>query len=516
MSSEENTSNTRQVVRGASITFLGMIFQLGMSFVSGIIVTRMIGPSAYGVFSLARTLCESVTIFTKLGFDIGIVRYFGENVATGRAESNARFLKLVLTVVLGLSLIPVLAIYLGGGVLLERNVYKYPDFAQVMMAMILSVPFMALTQVLGGAFRGTLRIRPRVIAELFMQPSARLLIIVFLFLLGWRLWAAIVGTVLSFAIVTAYLLVLAKRGFFRRAERTVTASPESALPWRELVTVGKYSIVISLTVAVAMLLAKADIIMLGYFSSADQVGQYAVMQMIVGLILLSNAALNQAVAPMLARLHKEGNSVEMRRLIHQHARWVMITSLPMFLIIAAFGAHILRIFGNEFAVESSALALLALAQLVLAVLSSAGFMLSMTGRHMLEFYTMFIALVCNIVLNYLLIPEMGIMGAAIGTLSAVVLANVLRSMQVYKVHGFFPVGKEAVMPFLIGVGSFVGMLTATRYFEGGQSLSHAVLMSAAFVLIYIVLVVKFGLNREDRLLLDKIMVRLGLKRGAMP
>lgn len=510
--SGKNSDNTNLVVvKGATVTFAGMIFQLVMSFVSGIIITRVIGPAEYGIFSIARTLCESLTIFTKAGFDIGIVRYFGENTGLDNAEGNARFLQLVLATVLCLSLVPVIAVCFGGGLLLKRYVYQYQDFNLVMMVMVLSVPFMTLIQVLGGAFRGSLQIRPRVVAELFMQPTVRLAIIILLFLVGWRIWAAITGTVLSFVIATVYLIIIANHAFFNKGGGNKNHTRRK-LPWRDLVIVGKYSMVISLTVAVSTLLAKTDIIMLGYFSSSEQVGQYAVIQMVVVLIGLFNGALNQAVAPLFAQLYKNGDREEMRRIIHQHTRWVVITSVPIFLIIACFGNQFMSIFGKGFVVETSAIALLALSQLVIAVLSSAGFMLSMTGRHMLEFYTMLAALICNVVLNYILIPKFGIVGASIGTLTAVILANVLRSLQVYKVHGVFPVGKEVVWPLLIGMGSFTGTLSVARYFGIGNGLSQTIIVSTIFIIVYSLLVIKFGLVKNDRFLFQKVVQKFGFQQ----
>lgn len=500
--SNEKIGGTGLIVRSASITLAGTIFQLGISFLSGLIVARVIGSSAFGIFNIARTLCETLTVFTKMGFDIGIVRHFGEHPPAQFAWRNARFLVRVLMTVLGLSLVPVVAVLLGGGAWLEQHVYRHPDFSLVIMAMIFSVPLIALTQVLGGAFRGYLQIRPRVVAEFFLQPSVRLAIILLLFLAGWRLGSVITGTVLSFVVAVLYLLFHARRTFFtgqKNEEKPETQDKQ----WRDFVTVGKYSIVISLTVSVAVLLQKLDVMLLGYFATAADVGRYAVIQMVVSLIAIFNSALNQAVAPMLARFCKEGAIEEMRRLIHQHTRWVVLTSLPVFLVISFFGNQFMPIFGKDFYVGLPVVALLALSQFVLAVLSSAGFMLSMTGHHMLEFYTMLIALVCNAVLNSLLIPAYGITGAAVGTLVAVVLANMLRSLQVYRIHGVFPVGTGVLRVVLIGFGALAVTLLAARVLGVGQGMLAAAVQSLLLCAIYAGLVLRFGLVEEDRALLRR-------------
>jgi O-antigen/teichoic acid export membrane protein len=509
LNTSQSPRNVGIVVRSASITFVGIAFSLVISFVSGFVVARVIGPAAFGIFNLSRTLCESATVFTKVGFDIGIVRYFGERQAPEYKESNAIFLKMMLTVVSCLTLIPILFIYFGGGILLEKHVYQYVNFNIVMMIMILSIPFMSLTQVLGGVFRGRLQIRPRVIAEYFLQPASRLIIIVLLFVIGLKLWAVITGTVLSFVLSALYLLILCKMVFF--ADHTPSPSfelPQKELPWNDLIVVGKYSIIISLTVSVALLLQRTDILMLGYFAPSEQVGQYSVIQMVVSLIPVFNSSLNQAVAPMLAGLYADGNIDEMRGLIHQHTRWVIIATLPLFLIIAFYGNIFIGIFGKGYVVNLPVITLLALAQLVIAVLSSAGFMLSMTGKHMYEFYTMLFALVCSVTLNYFFIPKYGILGAAIGTLFAVVLANMLRSIQVYKVHGIFPIGRGMIKPFLLGIATFSCVVLIAKYMDIQAGIPQAAIISIIFVLLYALLVTKFGLIEDDRLLLNKMLSKL--------
>lgn len=516
MSSKDNSQNTGLVVRSASITFTGLIYQLGISFVSGLIVARLIGPSQFGIFSLARNLCETMSVFTKAGFDIGIVRHFGENSSFEHFDHNAKFLRLVLLMVLILALVPVVAVVLNGKFFLASYVKKYPDFIAVMVVMVFSVPLMSLTQVLGGAYRGLLQIRPRIIAEYFLQPTIRILIILLLFLLGWRLWAAIFGTVISFGIAVVYLLFKGKNIVFSKVESVDVESSWQQLPFKDLISVAKYSIIISLTVSVSTLLQKVDVLMLGYYAPSEQVGQYSVIQMIVVLIVLSNSALNQAIAPMVARLYKEGDKNEMRRLIHQHTRWVMISSLPLFLVIGFLGNQLVAVFGKGYIVDMPPVALLAFSQLVIAVLSSAGFMLSMTGRHMLEFYTMLVALICNVILNYLLIPKMGIIGASIGTLSAVILANILRSLQVYKVHGIFPLGKEIFMPLLLGCSGFWAVLSIGQSLGIGEGIIPAVVLSVSFLIIYTLLIVKFGLIEEDRLLLRKALLKINLSQAVSP
>src|SRR5713226_832229 len=71
-------SGPRKLFGRASITVAGTAYQQGVSFVSGLIVARVIGAADYGIFNLARNLVDVTAILTRLGLEIGLQRYFGE------------------------------------------------------------------------------------------------------------------------------------------------------------------------------------------------------------------------------------------------------------------------------------------------------------------------------------------------------------------------------------------------------------------------------------------------------
>lgn len=513
MSHFSTEDNNRTITRSASITLVGMLYQLTISFVSGIILARMMGPASYGLFNLTRSLCETTNVFTKIGFDLGLVRHFGEHpIKSSSKDAGAGFLKLVLLAVTMCSLLPVAAVFMGGGSYLAQNVYTFPDFERVAKAMVWLIPLMTFSQVLGGAFRGNLKLGPMVISEYFVQPTSRLAFIALFLLLGWDIWAAIVGTILSFALTAVFLLALANRLFFsHQPNSSILVTQAAHRNWREVLRVGKYSMVISLTLSAAFLLSKIDILMLGYYRSPKEVGQYTAIQMIVVLIGLFNAALNQGIAPMMARLYLQNERSEMARLIQQHTRWVALCSLPIFLILSVLGNKLMMIFGSEYQVDNSVIAILALTQFLIAVFSTAGFMLSMTGQHVREFLTMLSALLCNIALCFLLIPKYGLLGAAISTLVAIVLANCMRIYQVYRIYRIFPFSISLIRPIFIGFISILLFLSIANSFELTRSILAVVVISMLCTIFYAWGMFHFGVNTSERVILTTLILEMSQK-----
>src|SRR6266576_6784352 len=99
----------RKIIGRASIVAAGTLYQQGISFISGLIVARVIGASDYGIFSLARNLVDLTGIVTRLWLEIGLQRYFGEtNTARDRASRSA-VLRLVRLLASTFALLPVVA-----------------------------------------------------------------------------------------------------------------------------------------------------------------------------------------------------------------------------------------------------------------------------------------------------------------------------------------------------------------------------------------------------------------------
>src|SRR5438105_15635488 len=71
-----------RIIGRASIMAAGTAYRQAVSFISGLIVARVIGAADYGIFNLARTLVEVTGMLTRLGLDLGLQRFFGETNTT--------------------------------------------------------------------------------------------------------------------------------------------------------------------------------------------------------------------------------------------------------------------------------------------------------------------------------------------------------------------------------------------------------------------------------------------------
>ena len=444
MTTAADEAGPRGLIGRASIAAGGTAFQQGISFISGLIVARVIGASDYGVFNLARSLVEVTGILTRLGLDIGLQRYFGEASAAQDYASRIGVLRRVRLLAGALALVPVAAVALGLGRALEANVYQYSRFAEILLCLALALPFLTDIAVLGGAYRGILKLFPSVMAECVLLPTVRLAAILILFLAGWRLWAVVVGTTLASFLASAFLALRAQSDFGR-------GGPAPAQSWSDAQRVVGYSSVLAVTVLVGTLTASMDVLMLGRFATAQDLGQYSLVKMLLALMGMFAAAFSQGLGALVAERHFRGDVAGIVRVMSENARWTTLATLPAFAVFLFWGAHLTLLFGPSFAASQAVVSLLAVGQFVFIVLGPCGWALSMTGKHLVELRILSAGLVVALLLCWVAVPALGQLGAALAACAALTVSNLARVLFVRRSLGAFPFGRDVAVIAAAGI-----------------------------------------------------------------
>src|SRR6185312_5907713 len=92
---------------------------------------------------------------------------------------------------------------------------------------------------------------------------------------------------------------------------------------------------------------------------------------------------------------------------------LMLLTWPIYLLFAVFSTDLLRIFGHRYTVGANVIIILSLTMLVATWCGAVDVVLGMAGRSVWTMNNAIAALVADLVLNIILIPRMGIVGAAI-------------------------------------------------------------------------------------------------------
>lgn len=399
---------------------------LGIKLLSGVLVlgstillARVLGPSAFGVYSFVYALAFLLMVPGELGLPQLVVR---ETARLRAGEHWAllgglwRWSAMLST---ALCLLVTLIAGLGGWLLAAR--LGVMELATLGWGLLL-VPLMVLSKLTGAGLRGLQRVLQGQLPELVIRQTVLLVLVAAVLVFPVVSLTADLAMALHVAGgVTA--LTLGTWWLLRHRPPMLPAKPEleydsarwfaSAWP-------------LALVASMHMLLQHTDLVMLGWFSTSENVGIYRVAVQGAAIVGFGLNAMNMVVAPEFARLYAGGDFARLQRTVTNCARVVLLLTLPIVVLLALFaGPVIVLVFGAEYSAGQFPLALLAAGQLGNALFGSVGFLLNMTGHERDAARGLVIAAVVNVMLNLALIPALGVNGAALATAFSLIMWNVL-------------------------------------------------------------------------------------------
>ena len=488
-----------KVSRQGAVVFLtrGVALLLGIS--STILLSRLLGPGGFGKFRLGSVVVQLATAFCVLGFDRALLRYVP--ILEARGENGRRLLIRGSTVVFVISL-ALSAVLLLAAPIVATSYFHSPDMTNVIRLFSLQVPVLALFRFLSSAVTAAKRFDFASKITNILSPA------VFVFLLTL---VALVSPSLKGTIAARVVSQLAAGGFLaaflvRHYPKLRQTKPSAQGTFKSYLLLSIPLFVIALGY---QLLNQMDTIMLGYFVSAKEVGIYSVAFKVSAFVLIGLEILLPIVAPLFAQFRASHDDQSLETLFRTTTKWLCYSALVIFAYIAIFRVELLHVFGKGFTAGSSALLILAVGQLVNAATGPTGVLLTMTGKQQWELANTVSIVAFNFLLNLLLIPKMGMTGAAIATALSIATINGLKIVQVYMLFGFRAYDLKYLKGVTaIGAAGLVGYLLRGWLFRAGCSPYLIICVGGIGVLIIATAGCwLLGLDQEDKVALVGLRTR---------
>ena len=499
--SEKQNSIIRRLFKSGLLLFAGLVLELGISFVAKVLIARLLGRPAYGVATIGITTLSFASTILLFGINTGVGRYLprfdDEADRKGIMASG-------LQIVVGFSVSCATLLFVFAEPFATR-VLGAPEAVDVVRIASLGIPFAVLMKFTIGVVQGLQRSLPKVLIRNIGQPIVRFSLVVVVLYLG--LGAA--------GIVGAYSATFAAAGlaglYYVLTRTNLRSSATANMRRRELV---RFSAPLMLTAAMLMVLSYFDIFMLSYFRTSGEVGTYNVVYPLAELLTATLSAFSFIAMPILSQLHSDKRTAEMDRTYKIVTKWIFMATLPPMLILIFFPTASIRMtFGLEYTDGSLALVVLALGFFTHSVAGPNVNTLTAIGRTRIIMWDNLLAGAANITLNFVLIPEYGILGAAVATAVSYAGLNVLYSVQLYRQTGIHPLTAALFKPALAGVTSMVGIYyVVTRFID--TTAPVLIGMGIAFLSLYGVAILAFGgIEEEEIMLVLSFEERFGVDLG---
>lgn len=493
--------SVRNLFKGAGVVFAGVVVELVISFVAKLLIARYLGPVDYGAVSLGLKLMTATSILVLVGLDSGIGRYLPRFDEPSRRRG---VLKSALEIALPVTILASVGLFLAADPVAIR---VFDDAAVVPVIRVFSVvlPFTMVFRLAIGSVQGMEQSVPKVLIQNLTLPLTRFLLIAVVVVYGLGAVAA------AWAYGIAYVLAGSLGAYYLVRHTPLFTDAQPTSMHRELLA---FSAPLMITAAMLQVLSYLDTFFLGYFATTGVVGVYNVVYPLAQLLTVVLSAFGFIVMPVISSLDAEESVAEMRRTYQLSAKWILLATLPVFLVVALFPEMVIRLtFGAEYDSGALALSALALGFFTHAIVGPNGNTLTSVGRTRLIMYDNIVVAVTNVVLNILLIPTYGLLGAAVATSISYGLLNALYTYQLYRETGIHPFTAGMVRPSVIAV-AIVGVVywLTTTFFV--VTVPVLVVGFAAFLLLYALVVLRFGgIENEELVLLWSFEERFGVDLG---
>ncbi len=492
--------NILLTAKGGSIVFVGKLFNVVSRLVITLLLTRLLGPEQYGLYNIALSAATIASGLALLGLDTALVRYVALYASRRDEEKVWGSLQIAIGIAMALSAV-MSAVLFGLAHVIAVEVFHNAALAPALQLMSLAVPFLGLSDLLAGATRGFKHMEHMVIAQNFAQPAVRASLIVLFALAGLDLLEAVVSYALADLVASLVLFYFLNRQFSLR--RPLNAAQ------RETREVLSYSVPMWLSQMITTFRGSIQTIMLGSLNSVFSVGVFSVANQLNTFADLVQSSVTTSVRPIIVEVHDRGNREQLGRIYQTVSKWMFSFNFPVFLIIVLFPSEILSIFGKDFAQGALALVLLSWASLVDAVTGMCGAILDMTGYTKLKLMNSIIRIALTLFVSLLLIPSLGMVGAAVSALVGVTVLNVLRVVEVYVLFRLIPYDISFVKPVLAGIAAWLVALTSANWLPPMDPGLQIILRMALLVGTYAGVLLLLGLDAEDRAILKRVRRRAG-------
>ena len=185
----------------------------------------------------------------------------------------------------------------------------------------------------------------------------------------------------------------------------------------------------------ALLQGQINTLLLGMLSTPEQAGLYQPVARLVPILLIPIQAAGMRYAPRMSEFWATGQLHRLRSVTWTFTWTTTLLTSAMAALAVAAGPYILAIFGEGFAVMQPAIAVLAGMMVVNAAFGPVAMLQVAIGQRSRALTGQLSALVVNVVLGLILIPQIGAYGSVIAMSAGLLCGNLLQSLFVWKPIG---------------------------------------------------------------------------------
>ena len=408
---------------GLKIAF--SLMQIGTVF----LLARYLGPSEFGWYTLILSYIAILGVFCSYGFPNLLIREISK-LRTTNSWTTIDILwkwsrKVVFTLCVVVSL---LALSVSKYVDLQVPAFEESSYLAAILLLVL-----AMLTLYNGYLRGLGFPVLGQFPELFVLPLLLLVITLFysvLHLVENPSYYLILKIHLFSAVVALFVSTMLGRG------RCGSSDEAGSIDKAKLLVSASSLALIS---GIQIVNHQADIIIIAGYMDSENVGVYKGALTIATAIIFAQSAIQAVYAPIIARLHHTQEKEKLQSVLVRVYLMQLVLIVPLGIGIVIWPESALTtLFGVDYISASSSVRYLAIGQIICSFAGPSALYLAMTGSENRLVYVIGFFAVMNISVNLILVPLIGMEGAAIGTAASSVFMAMLLTLFSLSKLGYLP------------------------------------------------------------------------------
>jgi O-antigen/teichoic acid export membrane protein len=473
---KEYSRFTRQV----SYVLIGNIILVLLGFLQLPILTKGLGANLYGTWALINATIAFIAPFAALGFYEATVRFLAAETDRSRIRddfTSALFSTVLISGIAFSLLLFFLSDYLAAHIFNDIQSSGYIRLASFMIPLTC---MSAMTSSYLTAFR-----KMGLMATFTAAQSAVNVGLIYLFLrFGYSLNGVITATIVASLLfhLTLLFIILKQIGF--------------KLPgFSRLKLFLSYGLPLTPTSAVLWIISSSNRYLISYYIGVTATGIYSAAYNIGWYTVFLITPITRLLFPTISKSYDEQNLVETRKYLKYSLKYFLMIAIPSAFGLSILAKPILQVLTtSEFVTGNTIVPFIAFSGVLSGVYEISVFIIHLVKKTKLVFMLLAISALLNIVLNIVLIPRMGLTGAATATLVAYGIVCILILIVTRRYLKF-----ELSVPFILK-SVFSSLIMAICIWRINPESIAWILASIfiGFVVYFAVLLLIRGLSKEER------------------
>jgi len=445
------------IAHGAVLTSGGVAGQRALTAATEFVLTRGLGPTAYGVYALAWRIAQLLSRLVTFGSVPAIQRYLPEYAEDPTRRGTVAGLAYATTVGFGVAFAA--GVWVAAPAINARTVTE-PAFPGTMRAFGVLVGLLGVVMVASALFRAVGSARGEILFNKLLRP-------------GVRLVGAVAALALGYSVVGVAGAIVAATAALAAAAVPLSASVTGVRPSltgvrSEARRFYDHAAPVAMSSLGKVFQNRVDVLLVGALLTATAAGVYNVVLVVIAVAWIPLLSFNQLLPPVASELYASDRTETLNAVYGSVTRQIVTAVVPILGVLVVFGREILRLFGEPYVAGYVPLVVYLGGVFVGSAVGATGWLLMMTDHQYARMALDWLLAVLNVALTYAFVVRYGLVGAALGTSLAIAVQNGIQVVLLRHFEGLWPFDRTFLPPLAAG-GVAVGAMYAVRALFAGPT-----------------------------------------------